>query len=91
MSTTFRHPTRKTYYRRVHIPAKIRPYSKGGLEVVAHWLESELDYAEDCRALADPVSDSHREAQLDGLSIMFGEAHEALLGNDYRKIEKEGT
>jgi hypothetical protein len=35
--------------------------------LVEHWLEGELDYADDCRALAGPVSDAHRESQLDGL------------------------
>ena len=57
--------------------------------LVAHWLERELDYAEDCRVLAGRVSDAHRESQLDGLSIMEEEAIEALLANDYRKIEKD--
>ena len=28
--------------------------------LVAHWLESELEYAEDCRALAGRVSDARR-------------------------------
>ena len=54
--------------------------------LVAHWLESELDYAEDCRVLAGPISDDHRESQLEGLSIMYDDAHEALLGNDFRNI-----
>ena len=57
--------------------------------LVEHWLESELDYAEDCRAMAGPISVNHLEAQLDGLGIMHEQAHEALLGNDYRKVERE--
>ncbi len=57
--------------------------------LVSNWLEAELDYAEDCRALAGRMSDDERESQLDGLGIMFDEAHEALLGNDYRRIESE--
>jgi integrase len=57
--------------------------------LVSNWLEAELDYAEDCRALAGPMSDDERESQLDGLGIMFDEAHEALLGNDYRRIESD--
>lgn len=62
--------------------------TKDQIEVlVSDWLEAELDYAEDCRALAGPMSDDERESQLDGLGIMFDEAHEALLGNDYRMIE----
>lgn len=134
MSTVFLHPIRKTFYRRVQIPKKIRQHFKGRVEVwrslrtsdkdeatlrasqfdaltsrlfltlkrhgermkveqiealVHHWLESELDYAEDCRVLAGPMSDDDRESQLEGLSIMFDETHEALLGNNYRKIEKE--
>jgi hypothetical protein len=56
--------------------------------LVQQWLEAELDYAEDCRVMAGPVSDDHREGYLEGLSIMFDEAHEALLGNDYRKVQK---
>ena len=51
-----------------------------------HWLETELDDAEDCRVMAGPVSDDHRDSQLEGLSIISDEAHEALLGNDYRKL-----
>ena len=35
------------------------------------------------------MSDARRESLLDGLSIMADETHEALLGNDYRKIEKD--
>jgi integrase len=57
--------------------------------LVESWLESELDYAEDCRAVAGPVSDYDRESQLIGLDIMNDEAHEALLGNDFTKIEKD--
>jgi len=33
MPTTFLHPTRKTFYRRVHIPRKIRQHFKGRIEV----------------------------------------------------------
>jgi hypothetical protein len=57
--------------------------------VVSGWLASELDYAEDCRVTAGPMSDSRRERQLEGLDIMAELTHEALLGNDYRKIEAE--
>ena len=57
--------------------------------LVQHWLEAELDYAEDCRVMTGPVSDDQREGYLEGLSIMSDEAHEGLLGNDYRKIEQE--
>ena len=57
--------------------------------LVEYWLDNELDYAEDCRALAGPMSEAHRESQLDGLDIMWEQTHEALLGNDYRRIEKD--
>ena len=33
MATTFRHPTRKTFYQRVHIPKKIRQHFQGRVEV----------------------------------------------------------
>jgi hypothetical protein len=33
MSTVFLHPTRKTYYRRVQIPQKIRKHFNGRVEV----------------------------------------------------------
>ncbi len=134
MSTVFFHPDRKAYYRRVHVPRKLRQHFKGRVEVwrslktadrdeadlrasefaartkrlfvtlkregdrmtqaqinrlVNQWLEQELDYAEDCRILVGPVSDNQRDGYLDGLSIMQEEAYEALLGNDYRKIEAE--
>ncbi|SLM46471.1 protein of unknown function [Nitrospira japonica] len=134
MSTVFRHSSRPTFYRRVHIPRKLRQHFKGRVEVwrslrtadqdeasarsaqfeaqtkrlfvtlkkygdrmtneerdilVSHWLESELDYAEDCRVLAGPISDQQRDDYVACPDIMSDEAHEALLGNDYRKIEKE--
>jgi hypothetical protein len=57
--------------------------------IVAHWLESELEYAEDCRAMAGSVSEAHRDSQLEGLSIMQDETKAALLSNDYRKIERD--
>jgi hypothetical protein len=37
--------------------------------LVSNWLEAELDYAEDCRAFAGPMSDDRREDNLSGLSI----------------------
>lgn len=134
MSTTFRHPTRKTFYRRVYIPQKIRQHFKGRVEVwrslktadaeeadlrasefeartkrlfvtlkregdrmtqaqidrlVSQWLDSELDEAEDYRALSGPVSDQAREDQLMGLSIMQDESYEALVSCDYRTIAAE--
>jgi integrase len=56
--------------------------------LVSEWLDAELEYAEDCRATAGRMSDEQWESQFDGLDIMAEEAHEALLDNDYRKIEK---
>ena len=58
-------------------------------QLAAQWLESELEYAEDCRALGGLVSDAHRESQLDGLDIMSDEVDEALMSNDFRKIERD--
>ena len=57
--------------------------------LVTYWLESELDYAEDCRVLAGDISDAHRESQLEGLSIMEEQASEALMSNHYRKVKCE--
>ena len=57
--------------------------------LVAHWLETELDYAEDCRAMAGVVSEAYQEDQLHGLDIMFKENADALVSNNYRQIERE--
>lgn len=57
--------------------------------LVDYWLENELDYAEDCRALAGRMSEAHRESQLDGLAILQDQTHEDLLGNEYQRIEKD--
>ena len=134
MSTVFRHPTRRTYYRRVQIPRKIRHYFKDRVEVwrshkttdkdqaelrasqfdawtkqlfltlkrrgdlmtkdqiealVDQWLEAELDEAEDCRTLGGPVTDDYRDGVYHVLSDQFDEAHEALVTNNYRKVERE--
>jgi hypothetical protein len=64
--------------------------TKDQIEIlVSNWLEAELDEAEDYRAFAGPLSDDIREGNLDGLSIMLEGASEALLSNDYRKIEAD--
>ena len=55
--------------------------------LVSHWLETELDYAEECRATAGRITDKVWEDQLDGLSFMREQAHEDLLNNDYSRIE----
>jgi hypothetical protein len=57
--------------------------------LVAHWLESALDEAEDFRALGGPFSDSDRHTKWLILSDLFDEASEGLISCDYWKIEKE--
>lgn len=57
--------------------------------LVAHWLQVELNEAEDARTLAGPISDEYREGVWHVLSDQFDEANEALLTNNWRKIEKE--
>lgn len=57
--------------------------------LVAHWLEASLDEAEDARALAGAVSDERRGGMYLALSDQFDEAHEALLTNNWRKVERE--
>jgi integrase len=134
MSTTFLHPTRRVYYRRVSIPKRLRPWFQNRVEVwrslktadkdqaslraahfdaatqrlfvtlkrhggrmtteqiealVRHWLELELDEAEDARTLGGPVTDDYREGVYHVLSDQFDEAHEALVTNNYRKVEHE--
>jgi integrase len=59
--------------------------------LVNGWLASELDYAEECRITAGPLSDARLEGELDGLDIMAETTREALLGNDFRKIEIEAN
>lgn len=56
--------------------------------LVSHWLEVQLDYAEECRATAGRISEARWEANLDGLDIMAEQAHEDLLGNNFSRIEK---
>ena len=57
--------------------------------LVAHWLEVELDEAEDARTLAGPVSEEYRESIWYPLSDQFDEAQEALLFNNWRIVERE--
>jgi hypothetical protein len=57
--------------------------------LVAHWLEVELDEAEDARTLAGSTSDSYREGVWHVLSDQMDEAHEALVTNNWRKVERE--
>jgi integrase len=46
MSTVFLHPTRKTYYRRVQIPQKIRKHFNGRVEVWRSLKTADKDHAE---------------------------------------------
>jgi integrase len=134
MSTVFLHPTRKTYYRRVQIPQKIRKHFNGRVEVwrslktadkdqaevraslfdaqtrrlfltlkksgerlskdqiealVQHWLETEIDFLDDCLVLGGQVDDDQREGEHLVYSDLFDEASEALIGRDFKKVEKE--
>lgn len=57
--------------------------------LVSHWLEVELDEAEDARTLAGPLSDDYREGVWHVLSDQMDEAHEALVTNNWRKVERE--
>ena len=57
--------------------------------LVAHWLEVELDEAEDARTLNGLITDEYREGVWHVLSDQFDDAHEALLTNNYRKVEPE--
>ncbi len=54
MSTVFLHPTRKTYYRRVQIPQKIRQYFRGKGEVWRSLKTADKDQASVRAALFDP-------------------------------------
>ncbi len=57
--------------------------------LVSHWLEVELDEAEDARTLAGSLSDDYREGIWHVLSDQLDEAHEALVTNNWRKVERE--
>ena len=57
--------------------------------LVAHWLEVELDEAEDARTLAGSLSDDYREGVWHVLSDQLDDAHEALVTNNWRKVERE--
>lgn len=90
MSTIFLHPKRGSFYLFQALRRGGEGMTKDERELlVAHWLEGELEYAEDCRALAGRVSDARREDILEGLSIMEEQNSEALLSNDYRRVEKD--
>ena len=57
--------------------------------LVTHWLEVELDEAEDARTLAGPISDEYREDVWHLLSDQGDAAHEALVTNNWQTVERE--
>ena len=78
--------------RHVFVALKRRGKSMTAEEINAlidRWMDTRLEEFEDRRAICGPVSDEYRESQLDGLSIELEAAEEALIGCDYRKIERE--
>jgi integrase len=54
--------------------------------LVTHWLEIELDEAEDARTLAGPLSDDHREGVW---HVLSDQGDEALVTNNWRTVERE--
>lgn len=57
--------------------------------LVAHWLEVELDEAEDTRTLNGYASDDYQEGVWHVLSDLGDAAHEALVTNNWKKVERE--
>ena len=57
--------------------------------LVAHWLEAELDHAEDVRTLHGHISDEYRENIYYPLSDQFDAVSEDLLTNNWRTIAQE--
>jgi hypothetical protein len=57
--------------------------------LVSHWLEVELDEAEDARTLHGFASDEYREGFWHVLSDLGDAAHEALVTNNWRSVERE--
>lgn len=57
--------------------------------LVEHWLESELDEADDFRAIEGPFSDEDRDTKSLILSDQWEESNEALVSCNYRKVERE--
>ena len=54
-----------------------------------HWLESELDEADDFRAIEGPFSKEDRDTKSLILSDQWEESNEALVSCNYRKVERE--
>ena len=59
--------------------------------LVERWLESELDEAEDYRAVCGPVLDDYRDEVTSILADQRQEVFESLVSCDYRKIERKPT
>ena len=57
--------------------------------LVSHWLERELEEAEDARTMSGPISDEHRENIYYPLSDQLDEVSEALLTNNLQPIARE--
>jgi integrase len=57
--------------------------------LVSHWLERELEEAEDYRAVVGSVTDEYRDDVSLILSDQLQDAFKALVSCDYRTIEKE--
>jgi integrase len=52
-------------------------------------LETEIDYLDDCLAMGGPVNDDQREGEHLVYSDLFDEVSEAMIGRNFRKVEKE--
>ncbi|MBX3301595.1 MAG: site-specific integrase [Nitrospira sp.] len=57
--------------------------------LVARWLDTRLELAEEYRAGLRPISENQREGAWLVLHDQMGEAEDDLLSNDFRRIEKE--
>jgi integrase len=57
--------------------------------LVEHWLSSELEEADDFRAVEGPFSDEDRDTKSIILSDQFDDAYAAFISCDYRKVERE--
>lgn len=57
--------------------------------LVSQWLERELDESENARTLLGYISDDYRERVWHVLSDQVDATHEALVTNNWRKVERE--
>ncbi|MDE3042627.1 MAG: tyrosine-type recombinase/integrase, partial [Nitrospirota bacterium] len=77
---------------RVFATLKLKGESMTAPEIerlIARWMESTLDEAEDFRATCGPVSDDRREGIHLAMSNEFDTVADALLSCNYVKVEKE--